>query len=499
MSNEPSNQASTAASDPQVTKALAKWVTTVDNTSIPSEHLIRAKYLILDGIACALVGARLPWSDTAVQALTAIEPRGPCTLIGWEQHSLGPLTAAILNSTFIQGFELDDYHSKAPLHSNALLLPALFAAIESADQQSATTTGKDLLRAYVVGCEVGPRVGLALHGPDLLTRGWHSGAVQGPGAVAAAVSNLWGLSAKQTEWALGIACTQAGGLMSAQFGSMAKRMQHGFASRNGLLGAVLARNDYTGIEDVYEQKYGGFLGMFTDGVTISERKSLPEELVKGLGEQWEIEGVRVKLHAAMAALHSTIDCLENLQKEYPDRFDSQEKLDEISELVTEHSAATYGHGGWIADPDQPLSSLAAQMSIQYAAAAQLIDHEVLMVQFGADRLNRPQVRGLMRRVKPTHNKDFDEDEKMVFRTDLTVRFKDGREVKTSVNAPKGIKPAVSNEDVVEKRRALVRDVLSEERRAQIESAVLGLEDLRDVRELVRLLKSDVWCPIRVDA
>ena len=36
-------------------------------------------------------------------------------------------------------------------------------------------------------------------------------------------------------------------------------MQHGFATRNGLLAANLARADYTGIERVLELSYGGFL------------------------------------------------------------------------------------------------------------------------------------------------------------------------------------------------------------------------------------------------
>lgn len=482
---------------PPPTKALATWISTLSTASIPTDHITRAKYLILDGLTCALVGAHLPWSSTAVAAFTALEPTGgSCTLIGWESHTLSPLTAALLNSTFIQGFELDDYHSDAPLHSNSLLIPSLFAAIESSSAEK-PFSGEAFLRAYITGLEVGPRVGLALHGKDLLTRGWHSGAIQGPSAVAAAVSNLWGLNAQQTEWALGMACTQAGGLMSAQFGSDVKRMQHGFAARNGLLGAVLARQGYSGIEGVFERSYGGFLEMFSQGVTVDERRNLPEELTMGLGSRWEIENVRVKVHAAMAGLHSTIDCVEKLQAGDKEQRFSGERLGEIEEVITEHGAAMYEHGGWIAPENEPLSSVAAQMSIQYAAAAQLLDGEVLMA-FDADRLNRPEVRKLMKKVKPTHNKEFDKDKNGGFRTDVTVRFKDGKEVKTMVHAHRGIEPPVTNEEIVHKWRSLVRDVLSEERRDQIEEAVLSLDSLDDVTDLIRLLKSNVQCPIKVD-
>jgi aconitate decarboxylase len=148
------------------------------------------------------------------------------------------MLAALLNSTFTQGFELDDWHSEAPLHSNSLILPALCAAVSTLDTP---ISGQDFLLAYIVGLEVGPRVGRALYGADVLTHGWHSGAVFGHSASAAAVYKLLVLSPGQVEDALGMACTQACGLMSAKFESEVKRMQHGFAARNGLLAAMLAK------------------------------------------------------------------------------------------------------------------------------------------------------------------------------------------------------------------------------------------------------------------
>lgn len=128
---------------------------------------------------------------------------------------------------------MDDWHSEAPLHSNSIILPSLFAAVSTVKKSSGKKVdGASFLLAYPVGTEVGPRVGNALHGKNILTVGWHSGAVFGPSASAAAVSKLLGLPASQIEDALGIACTQACDLMSAQFESEVKRMQHGFAARN---------------------------------------------------------------------------------------------------------------------------------------------------------------------------------------------------------------------------------------------------------------------------
>lgn len=486
--------ASTEVSNPAgVTGKLCTWIHDTTINDIPSEILTRAKYLILDGIACGLVAAHLPWSEIAAKGIFKMEPEGQCTVMGWGGKKLSPIAASILNSSFIQGFELDDYHSLAPLHSCSILLPALFAAAEA--EQTQTFSGQDFLRSFVVGCEIGPRVGLALHGADLLSRGWHSGAIQGPSASAAAVSSLLGLEPGYIESALGIACTQAGGLMSAQFGSMAKRMQHGFACRNGLFGALLAKEGYTGIQEVYETPYGGFLSCFSEGASYTP-KSLPDELIKGLGEVWQLNGVRVKLHAAMAALHGTIDAVEKLQHEHPDLFRA-DNLHNIANITTQHSKPAFEHGGWTAPADKPLTTTAAQMSIQYAAAAQLVDGEVLMAQFGADRLNRPILRELMSKTTPTHNKAFDSSKSVGFVTVVTVRFADGTEVQTRTDGPKGILPPATNDDIVQKWRMLVRDVLDEERRDDIERCVLGLDTLDDVKRLVKLLEGTVKCPIVV--
>lgn len=134
--------------------------------------------------------------------------------------------AALLNSTSIQSFEIDDWHSTAPLHSESIVLPSLFAAVEHVGQEVSNPvfSGNDFLLSSIFGFETGPRVGLGLQGPDILSLGWHSGAIFGPPAAATAVAKLLGLSAEAVEDALGVACTQACGLMSAQFESEVKRM-----------------------------------------------------------------------------------------------------------------------------------------------------------------------------------------------------------------------------------------------------------------------------------
>ena len=211
------------------TGRLCDWLQRLKLDAVPPAVQARAKHLILDGIACALVGAKLPWSETAVETVLRFEGSGDKTIIGWGRTAGGPV-AALLNGTFIQGFELDDFHPRGPLHSASVVLPSLLACAE----QLGGVGGDRFLVAAIAGFEVGPRVGMALHGSQMLSRGWHSGSVFGPSASAAAAGVLLGLDAARLEDALGLAATQSAGLMAAQFEAMCKRMHHGFAARNGL-------------------------------------------------------------------------------------------------------------------------------------------------------------------------------------------------------------------------------------------------------------------------
>jgi aconitate decarboxylase len=67
------------------TGKLSLWINELTLQSIPESIKTRAKYLMLDGIACALVGAHLPWSEKAANVIISMEPEGSCNVFGWEK------------------------------------------------------------------------------------------------------------------------------------------------------------------------------------------------------------------------------------------------------------------------------------------------------------------------------------------------------------------------------------------------------------------------------
>jgi len=221
------------------TRGIAAFVSNLTYERIPSAVISRIKLLVLDAFGCAIFGTGLEWSRILVNTLAGLDTTRECRVWGTYQRLSAP-HAALANGTLVQSFELDDVHRAGVLHVGAVTLPPLVAIAELRPGMD----GRDFLRAAVAGYEIGPRVGLCM-GPEHIGQGWHSGATVGVFSAAAGAAAALGLPADKVAHALGIAGTQAAGLMAAQYGAMGKRMHAGRAAQSGLYGALLAEAGFT--------------------------------------------------------------------------------------------------------------------------------------------------------------------------------------------------------------------------------------------------------------
>ncbi|EGD44673.1 MmgE/PrpD family protein [Nocardioidaceae bacterium Broad-1] len=456
------------------TGRLATWVSQFELEQAPETVIERAKYLILDGLACALVGAHLPWSRRAVEAVLSVEGSGSSPIIGWGRTTSGP-AACLLNGTFIQGFELDDYHPLAPLHSASLVIPSIVSTVH----ELGTVTGSQFLAAAIAGFEVGPRVGLGLHGGQMLSRGWHSGAVFGTHASAAASAVLRDLDAAQVEDALGLAATQSAGLMAAQYEAMSKRMHHGFSARNGYYAAALAAHGYTGIKRVYEREYGGFMATFGEG-----HDPQPDQVAADLGSRWHTEVIAFKAYAAMAGTHAAIDCMLRLREQGL----GAEAVDRVEAWV---SHAVYHHGWW--PPVRPLETIGAQMNVGYSMAVALVDGAALAAQYTRERIDSDDVWNLLDRISVHHDETFDSRPNAgLFQTRVVVTTVDGSKLDVEVDGPTGGPGRPLSADAIrDKARSITADVIDAERWQTIESMVMRLDGMDDVTPLLEALARPV--------
>ena len=456
------------------TPELAAWLAATSVADLPPGILTRTRYLLLDGIACGLFGAKLPWAIKAVEGTLAVDGGSGATLWGWDRQ-VSPRAAALLNGTFVQGFDLDDFHPHGAVHSASVVVPAALAAAEADGDRPYL----DFLGALALGFEAAPRLGVALGGGAKVTvRGWHSGAVFGPFGAAASSGKVYDLDAAGFESALGNAGTRAGALMAAQYKSMVKRMHHGMAAEAGLHGAALAAAGFLGIEKVVEQEYGGLASTMLG-------PDVPDDLgalSRGLGTDWVMLDIGVKRHACLIMLHSTIDAL--IAHRATPGFD----LATVDRVTVDVSESVHKRTAWSLEP--PGTALGSQMNLKYAVAVALLDGAAYVAQFTPASLARPKVWDLMDRVEIRHSPEIDSlgrDRRFVTHIDLGSI--DGTSTRLTGTPPQD-RP-FSGDDVVAKFRGLLDGLVAPERIAAIETLVLEGGAGDHASDLAALLAGDV--------
>jgi aconitate decarboxylase len=452
------------------TRGIAAFVSGLAYERIPTEVVARIKLLILDSLGCALYGTALPWSRILMETLGSLDQTTACTVWGTDRRLSAP-HAALVNGTLVQSFELDDVHRAGVLHVGAVTLPALIAVAELRPGMS----GRDFLRSAVAGYEVGPRVGLCM-GPEHIGQGWHSGATVGVFSAAAGAAAGLRLPVEQAVHALGIAGTQAAGLMAAQYGAMVKRMHAGRASQSGLYGALLAEAGFTGIIDVFESQYGGFCTTFSR----SQDRFRLEELTSGLGERFETFGVALKFYSCVGSNHTTLDAVRTIAARRPFR------PDEIVRIVVHGSQATVDHVGW---PYKPQGLTSAQMNLPFCVATLLAEGDVFVDQFSEAVVTDPRRMALARKVEVVHDPAITaRGAKLRHMVRVELHFSDGTQQSETVEAPRGSEQKFASEaDVVDKFRKLARRTSSDAEAARIAELVLGCEKLDDIGVLVNAL------------
>jgi 2-methylcitrate dehydratase PrpD len=446
------------------TLALARFVVAADPSAVPERVRHEAKRALINWLGCAVGASR---HDTVSRALAALRPfagREQATILGRSER-LDCLNAALLNGLASHTFDFDDTHLKTIIHPSGPVAAALLALAEHLP-----ISGKEWIHAFVLGVEVECRVGSAVY-PSHYDVGWHITGTTGVFGAAAATGRLLGLSETQLVWALGIAATQASGLRE-MFGSMSKPLHPGLAARNGMVAALLARQNFTSASEGIEGPRG-----FAH-VLATERDF--SRITARLGETWELADNSYKPFACGVVVHPVIDgCLQlrAAGELAPDAIEAVELT--VHPLVLE-----------LTGKRQPRVGLEGKFSVFHSAAVAIIDGAAGEAQYSDARVADPRVTALRDRVVAVVDPALREDAAHV-----RVRLLDGRVVERTVEHALGsVARPMTDRDLEAKFRSLCAPVLANEAIDALLSACWLLEQSSDAGALARLT-----VPQRVDA
>jgi len=442
---------------------LAAFASSLAFDDIPVPVRDGLKLNILDGIACCLVGSKLAWT-VKVADMVASEGGVPAaTVIGMGRTA--PLTGAVLiNATAGHAFELDDIHRDAILHPNSIAVPVALNVAEYLGGAS----GRDVMTAIVAGYETANRIGAAA-GTDLLLRGFHPQGVIGPFCAAATAANLMQLDADRMQHALGIAGSLGSGLMASQQGAMVKRLHSGHAAEAGVRGALLARDGFTGISDVIEAGYGGFLAAFSGKVELAR-------VTDGLGTIWETAETGFKPHATVTSIHAALDALKSIMTA------NGLSAADIASIRAGVSTPTHVHCAW---PYAAQSITAAQMNIYYGLAMIALNGRAFVGEFSEDAIGDPATIAFIEKISAVVDSEIDA-KGPAFRhmARVSVTTTDGRTFEETVTHRKGSpENPLSPAEVEAKYHALAGSVLSESETRRVRDLVFALDSADEVESL----------------
>ncbi len=389
-----------------VAEKIAGWLAQTTTASLPATTREMSRKLVLDA-AGLCVSAR---QEVYVRACVGAADPGPCTAIG---HAGGfdAYSAALINGTAAHGEDFDDTFEGGPVHSGAVILPAVLAICEREN-----LGGDRLLVGLATGCELLCRLSLvtpkAIH-----AAGFHPTAVFGCMAAAGAVSKALGLPQTQIVSALGIAGSMASGIIEyLAEGAWTKRMHAGWAAQSGLRAALLARGGFLGPRTVFEGAHG-FYKAFAPSVKPDFAPLFDE-----LGERWLIDDIAFKPYACGTMTQPFIDCAIQLAA-------AGVAAEDIADIVCRVGEGTV-HRLWspLEVKHNPQTPYHAKFSTPFCMAIGFLDGTAGLAQFTEARIADAPTRALAAKIRYEINPDDPYPKSFVGHLRATLKSGEVREI-----------------------------------------------------------------------
>lgn len=459
------------------TKRLAEHLAQLTYERLPAEVVKKAKRLILDYFGYATVAVGEPTAEILVRLAREQGGVEESTVMGYGLKTTC-LHAALINGAMGHIREMDDTDASTSSHPGDSIIPAALAVAEREGAR-----GKDFLTAVVAGYEAALRIGVAVM-PSHYAKGWHTTGTFCTFGTAAAAGKLLGFDADQMENALGLAGVQVAGMFGPRVFApsktritfMTKDFRPAKAAMNGVLAALLTQMGFTGNPGILEGDKG-FCTLYADQYDLSR-------VTEDLGERYSIMGVAHKPYSACRYIHGAIDAtLELIDKH------GITKQNVKNVTVTGYSYVALG----MDNPDPqgfygPRFSMQFQVALTIAEGRAGLKQNMLDRNYGAEKLNDPQIRELMKKVKLNYDKSLDKEWPRHWTAIVEVEKTDGQTHRCRVDLPKG-EPEndLSDEELQEKVRGLASQILKEDNVEKMIQTVYRLENVKSVRDMVRLL------------
>jgi len=445
-------------------ETLAKYAARASFADLSAESRRQLPIHILDSLGCCIAALGAGPIQACREQVTEFGGAGPCALIGGGKSN--PIYAAFWHTALVRYVDfMDNFLAQTETCHTA---DNFGVALTIADYVGAS--GRDLMLGLALAYTVQSRF---VDHANFMTRGFDHTA-QLAFSLGAAAGRLLGLDEQQIGHAIAMAAVS-----DASFAVVrAKPLSQwkGLASAQSALGSMnalfLASRGVEGPRRVIEGPLGidHLLGI---KIQIDWGKQGYEGVVEST----------IKKYNAMIHTQSAIHCMIELV--------NQHQIDnvEVASIEAEVFQLCYDFaGGGLFGVDKIIETKEqADHSLPYLLAVALLDHDVMPAQFTPERIIKPDVQGLLKKVSVRANLQYTSQYPRKMPAKITIRLKDGKTIDHEVQDYPGLAShPFTWQESVDKFDQLVSSRLDQGLRGEIKDAVYSIESIQ-VKDLMKLL------------
>ena len=430
-----------------VVKEFANFIEKSADIEIPNATLHSAKLIVADCLG-AIVGGM---AEPEIRMLAESKGDNVFEILDGTKR-VADETISFLFGTAGTVLEMDEGHQFAKGHPGMHIFPALLAAARNRE-----FSGEEFLRAFIIGYDVGARIGLASN----LNTNMHPHGTWGGLGAAAGLAVMNKMNAQEASEYLNIvsSLTLATSRKTMLEGATVRNSYTGVSNKMAHVGLMLLKAGFTGEQDGIKSIFG----------SVVSNKFDDKRAVELLGKRFEVSRNYFKLHACCRYNHAALDALWKIIEQHSE----VKNINQIEKIEVQ----SYNLAAELKDKN-PRNVLACKFSVPFAIATTLANLDSGVLSFTENMRTNKNIQNLCQKVTIVEDTNMTGKLPNLRPADVYIQMANGSTFKAQVTTNRGDwQDPYSEEELKQKFISLTTRLWSQEKAFNVYSKSMKLEKI----------------------